>query len=92
MSDSRDELAAVPDVIGSGGSEDFSAFAQSRWPGLVRLAFGLTGDRWTAEDIAQATLAKAYVAWWRVRRADDPDAYLHRILVNTSNRRSAGAE
>jgi RNA polymerase sigma-70 factor (sigma-E family) len=87
VSDSRDELAAVPDVIGSGGSEDFSAFAQSRWPGLVRLAFGLTGDRWTAEDIAQATLAKAYVAWWRVRRADDPDAYLRRILVNTSNRR-----
>jgi DNA-directed RNA polymerase specialized sigma24 family protein len=89
VSDSHDELAAVRDVIGSGSrsGEDFSAFAVSRWPGLVRLAFGLTGDRWTAEDLAQATLAKAYVAWWRVRRADDPDAYLRRILVNTSNRR-----
>jgi hypothetical protein len=32
-------------------------------------------------------VAKAYVAWWRVRRAYDPDAYLRRILVNTSNRR-----
>jgi hypothetical protein len=40
VSDSRDELAA--DVISSGGGEDFSAFAVSRWPGLVRLAFGLT--------------------------------------------------
>lgn len=85
MSDSRDELAA-PDVI-SGGGEDFSAFAVSRWPGLVRLAFGLTGDRWAAEDLAQATLTRAYVAWRRVSRADDPDAYLRRILVNTSNRR-----
>jgi RNA polymerase sigma-70 factor (sigma-E family) len=85
VSDSRDELAA-PDVI-SGGGEDFSAFAVSRWPGLVRLAFGLTGDRWAAEDLAQATLARAYVAWRRVSRADDPDAYLRRILVNTSNRR-----
>src|SRR5205823_8744555 len=86
VSDPLDELAADPDVI-SGGGENFSAFVVSRWPGLVRLAFGLTGDRWAAEDIAQATLARAYVAWRRVSRADDPDAYLRRILVNTSNRR-----
>jgi RNA polymerase sigma-70 factor (sigma-E family) len=85
VSDPLDELTA-PDVISSGG-EDFDAFAGSRWPGLVRLAFGLTGDRWAAEDIAQATLARAYVAWRRVSRADDPDAYLRRMLVNTSNRR-----
>ena len=85
VSDPLGELAA-PDVISSGG-EDFSAFAVSRWPGLVRLAFGLTGDRWAAEDLAQATLARAYVAWRRVSRADDPDAYLRRILVNASNRR-----
>jgi len=87
VSDPRDELAAVPDIIATDDGEDFSAFATSRWPGLVRLAFGLTGDRWMAEDIAQTALAKAYVAWRRVSRADDPDAYLRRILVNTSNRR-----
>jgi DNA-directed RNA polymerase specialized sigma24 family protein len=86
VTEPRDELAAVPDIIGTDG-EDFSAFATSRWPGLVRLAFGLTGDRWLAEDIAQTTLARAYVAWRRVSRADDPDAYLRRILVNTSHRR-----
>ena len=87
VSDPRDELAAVPDIIATDDGEDFSAFATSRWPGLVRLAFGLTGDRWAAEDIAQVTLARAYAAWRRVRRADDPDAYLRRILVNASNRR-----
>ena len=86
VTESRDELAA-PDIIGSDDAEDFSAFALSRWPGLVRLAFGLTGDRWLAEDIAQTALARAYVAWRRVSRADDPDAYLRRILVNASNRR-----
>ncbi len=87
MTNPRDELAAAPDVIGADDDREFSAFAASRWPGLVRLAFGLTGDRWLAEDLAQATLARAYVAWRRVRRADDPDAYLRRILVNSSNRR-----
>ena len=87
MTEPRDELAAVPDVIDTDGREDFSAFAAARWPGLVRLAFGLTGDRGLAEDIAQTTLARAYVAWRRVSRADDPDAYLRRILVNASNRR-----
>jgi DNA-directed RNA polymerase specialized sigma24 family protein len=87
VTEPRDELAAVPDVIDTDGGDDFSAFATSRWPGLVRLAFGLTGDRWLAEDVAQTALARAYVAWRRVSQADDPDAYLRRILVNASNRR-----
>ena len=59
----------------------------SRWPGLVRLAFGLTGDRWLAEDLAQTALASAYASWWRVCRADDPDAYVRRILINASKSR-----
>jgi DNA-directed RNA polymerase specialized sigma24 family protein len=45
-----DEL--VSDVISSNDSEDFTEFAAARWAGLVRLAYGLTGDRWIAEDIA----------------------------------------
>jgi RNA polymerase sigma-70 factor (sigma-E family) len=65
----------------------FEEFMTSRWAGLVRLAFGLTGDRWLAEDLAQTALASAYAAWWRVRRADDPDAYVRRILINASKNR-----
>ena len=61
---------------------EFSEFAQSRWPQLVRLGYGLTGDRGLAEDLAQTALASAYASWARVRRADDPDAYLRKILLN----------
>jgi RNA polymerase sigma-70 factor (sigma-E family) len=61
---------------------EFSDFAHSRWPRLVRLGYGLTGDRGLAEDLAQTTLANAYASWSRVRKADDPDAYLRRILLN----------
>jgi RNA polymerase sigma-70 factor (sigma-E family) len=89
LSDPRDELLSTSaDVISSGGGwEDFTAFAQSRWPRLLRLAYGLTGDPWTAEDVTQTTLARVYVSWRRVCRADDPDAYVRRVLINTSNRR-----
>jgi RNA polymerase sigma-70 factor (sigma-E family) len=65
--------------------EQFREFMESRWPGLVRLGYALTGDRWLAEDLAQTALARACTAWWRVRRADDPDAYVRRILINASN-------
>ena len=67
--------------------EQFREFMVSRWPELVRLGYALTGDRWLAEDLAQTALASACTAWWRVRRADDPDAYVRRILINASNRR-----
>jgi RNA polymerase sigma-70 factor (sigma-E family) len=80
-------LDATADAVDATRQDEFGQFMAARWPGLVRLAYGLTGDRWLAEDVAQAALASAYAAWWRVRRADDPDAYVRRILVNTSNRR-----
>jgi len=69
-------------LTGSARAE-FTEFAHSRWPGLFRLGYGLTGDRGLAEDLAQATLASAYASWPRVRRADDPDAYVRRILINS---------
>ena len=67
--------------------EEFREFMASRWPGLVRLGYGLTGDRGLAEDLAQSALAKAYASWARVRRADDPDAYVRRILINANSNR-----
>ena len=61
---------------------EFSEFAHSRWPGLVRLGYAVTGDRDQAQDLAQTALANAYASWSRVRKADDPDAYLRRIVLN----------
>lgn len=67
--------------------EHFREFVSGRWPKLVRLAFGLTGDRGLAEDLAQTTLAAVYASWGRVSRASDPDAYTYRILFNENNGR-----
>ena len=73
--------------MNAGERKQFEEFMTSRWAGLVRLAFGLTGDRWLAEDLAQTALVSAYASWWRVCRADDPDAYVRRILINASKSR-----
>jgi RNA polymerase sigma-70 factor (sigma-E family) len=42
---------------------------------------GATRDE--AEDLVQSALIKCYVRWERVERADDPIAYVHRIVLNT---------
>lgn len=67
--------------------ERFRAFMISRWPSLVRLAYGLTADLGLAEDLAQTTLAKVYASWSKVSRAQDPDAYTYRILCNANHAR-----
>jgi len=90
VTDTAPTFHALGDAVNASDAEQFDEFMASRWPGLVRLAFGLTGDRWLAEDLAQTALASAYAAWWRVRRADDPDAYVRRILINASKRRFRG--
>jgi RNA polymerase sigma-70 factor (sigma-E family) len=66
---------------------EFRDFMAARWPDLVRLSYGLTGDQALAEDLAQTALVKAYTSWSRVRRADSPDAYVRRIVINTNSSR-----
>ena len=66
---------------------EFREFMHARWPVMVRLAYGLTGDQGHAEDVAQAAFARAYASWPRVRRSGDPDAYVRQIVVNQNRNR-----
>jgi RNA polymerase sigma-70 factor (sigma-E family) len=71
----------------SAADEEFGEFMRGRWPAMVRLAYGLTGDAGHAEDLAQAAFARAYASWGRVRQAGDPDAYVRRIVINANRSR-----
>jgi RNA polymerase sigma-70 factor (sigma-E family) len=64
---------------------EFSAYMSARQPSLLRTAYLLTGDRHTAEDLVQTALAKLYLSWDRVQRAESVDGYVRRILVNEHN-------
>ena len=66
--------------------KEFREFARSRAAPLHRASYLLCGDWHLADDIVQETLVKTYRHWSRVRTADNPDAYVRRILLNEANR------
>ncbi|WP_028800849.1 SigE family RNA polymerase sigma factor [Streptomyces sp. 142MFCol3.1] len=67
--------------------EEFQHFVVGRWPRLMRTAFLLTGEQHAAEDLVQTTLEQVFVAWRRVGSADDPEAYVRRVMINAHSRR-----
>ena len=77
-------------VMDAASEDEFAAYAQVRWPALVRSAVLLGCTAADAEDLAQTVLLRAWTHWGRVRSAREPDAYVYRMLVNalaTSRRR-----
>lgn len=61
----------------------FAEFVTAHWRSLVRAAVFLGAQAHEAEDLAQATLVKCYTKWSLVSAADDTDAYVYRMLLNT---------
>lgn len=61
----------------------FEEFVAARSAALFRTAYLLTGDRQEAQDMVQAALERACRHWNRVAAAEQPEAYVRRILVNT---------
>lgn len=72
-------------TMGRNRDEEFAAYMAARQPSLLRTAYLLSGDRPTAEDLVQTTLAKLYLSWDKVRDQDVLDGYVRRILVNENN-------
>ena len=74
---------------------EFTEFVAARSTQLYRTAYLLAGSPDRAEDLVQTALTKAYAAWWRVRRADDPVAYVHGVLIKaflSERRRKSSTE
>ena len=61
---------------------DFTEYAAARWPSLVRTAVFLGCRPDDAQDLVQTTLVRCFVAWSKVKRAEDRDAYVYRMLLN----------
>jgi RNA polymerase sigma-70 factor (sigma-E family) len=61
---------------------DFTAWVRARQGSFARFAYLLTGDPYSAEDLVQSALAKAYAHWDRVGAVGAPEAYVRKIMVN----------
>jgi RNA polymerase sigma-70 factor (sigma-E family) len=60
---------------------DFDAFLSARLAALYRYALVLTRSRPDAEDLVQEALVRTAASWWRVRRKDDPEGYVRRVMI-----------
>ncbi len=69
--------------MGVDRDEEFRDFVLKHSPALLRSAHALVTDSALAEDLVQNALVRTYTAWARVRAANDPFSYAHKILFNS---------
>jgi RNA polymerase sigma-70 factor (sigma-E family) len=60
----------------------FEEFAATRLPAVLAFAAVLTGQRATAEDIAQEVLIRAYARWDTIGGLDRPEFYVRKMVLN----------
>jgi len=67
--------------------DELADFVRARYPQLLRRGYLLTGNQLAAEDLVQEALARCCAAWRR-HPITEPDAYVHRVMVNVLISRS----
>jgi RNA polymerase sigma-70 factor (sigma-E family) len=60
----------------------FDEFVAAHLGALMAFAVAVTSDRSLSEDLVQDVMLKAHEQWERVSAADDPFAYVRRMLIN----------
>ena len=68
-------------------NDELADFVRARYPQLLRRGYLLTGNQLAAEDLVQEALARCCAAWRR-HPVTEPDAYVHRVMVNVLINRS----
>jgi RNA polymerase sigma-70 factor (sigma-E family) len=60
----------------------YEEFVNTRLGALARYAVMLTGDQHTAQDLVQETMVRVQLNWRRVARAEAPERYVKRMMIN----------
>ena len=67
----------------TGWEREYADYVAARCGALRTTAYLLCGNWHEAEDLAQTALTKLFLAWRRIDRDGNPDAYARRILVRS---------
>ncbi|MFE9885042.1 SigE family RNA polymerase sigma factor [Streptomyces scopuliridis] len=78
-------------VVDDATAAEFHAFFERHYAELSRLAYLLTGDADTADDLAADALLAMWRRWDRVRAADHPVAYARGVVANLARSRIRSA-
>ncbi|MEU2272197.1 SigE family RNA polymerase sigma factor [Streptomyces olindensis] len=78
-------------VVDDAASVEFHAFFERHYAELSRLAYMLTGESDTADDLAADALLALWHRWDRVRAADHPAAYARGVVANLARTRIRSA-
>ncbi|HKD98706.1 MAG TPA: SigE family RNA polymerase sigma factor [Micromonosporaceae bacterium] len=83
-----------PPTLEVRGDPTFESFYHREFPAIRAVAWTLTGNVWTAEEIAQDAFLRAHRNWDRIADYDEPGAWVRRVAINlaTSRLRRAGRE
>lgn len=63
-------------------SASFDTFFRTSKSPLVAMAYLLTGDLHSAQDLTQEAFLRAWSRWSRIGKYDDPQAWTRRVLYN----------
>jgi len=79
----------VMDDAGAVGSDDspigivsFSAFYETEYRAMVRLAAALVGRRDVAEELVQDAFVSLHGRWEQVSKYESPEGWLRRVVIN----------
>ena len=71
-------------------AETFDVYFREFKRPLLAMAFVLTGDLATAQDLTQEAFLRTWIRWSRVAKYDDPEAWTRRVLYNLAVSKKRG--
>jgi RNA polymerase sigma-70 factor (sigma-E family) len=69
-------------MAGAERDDELARLWREAYPGLVRLAYLVVGDRNLAEELAQDAFIRVWRSWDRILREESAAAYLRATVVN----------
>ena len=76
-----------PPVLNVHSGPTFDSFYQREFPAIRAVVWALTGNVWTAEEVAQDAFLRAHREWNRICDYDEPGAWVRRVAINLATSR-----